>query len=190
LIDRKKIESWEDDQLIEQYKKHGKLDHLGILYTRYTHLVFGTCMKYFKDPEKSKDAHIDIFEKLIIQLKKHEVKNFKSWLYVLTKNHCLMALRKKRLDMRSNDFGENDAVDFSPIDRELQNLKEEKEKLLLEALDTLNEKQKEAVELFYFKGFSYDQIAEKTGESKKSVKSQIQNAKRNLKIKLEKNHVF
>jgi len=190
LIDRKQIENWEDDQLVDSFKKSDQLDHLGVLYQRYTHLIFGTCMKYLKDPEKAKDAHMAIFEKLIVQLKKYEVTNFKSWLYVLTKNHCLMDLRKKKKNPYTDEISELEIQDFSPLDQVLKELQEKKETLLDQALNELKEKQKIAIKLFYFDGLSYDQIAKKTGESKKSVKSSIQNAKRNLKIKLEKHHVF
>ena len=84
----------DDAKLIAQYKNTGDLDALGTLYNKYMHLVFGVCLNYFKDEEQSKDAVMQIFEELVTKLKIHEVQNFKSWLHVLTRNHCLMALRK------------------------------------------------------------------------------------------------
>ena len=68
---------------------------LGELYQRYMELVYGVCLKYFRDPEESKDAVMNIFEELVHKLTVHNVENFKSWLHVLAKNHCLMQLRKK-----------------------------------------------------------------------------------------------
>ena len=85
-----------DKELLEQYKASGSLDTLGELYQRYMDLVYGVCLKYVKEPEDAKDCVLNIFEELVIKLKKHEVDNFKGWLYQLTKNHCLMKLRKQK----------------------------------------------------------------------------------------------
>ena len=39
---------------------------------------------------------MDIFEELNKKLQAYEVENFKSWLHVLTRNHCLMKLRSPK----------------------------------------------------------------------------------------------
>ena len=82
----------DDLQCITEYKRNGDLQVLGNLYNRYMHLVFGVCLNYLKDEEESRDAVMQIFEELVIKLRIHEVQNFKSWLHVLTRNHCLMVL--------------------------------------------------------------------------------------------------
>ena len=83
-----------DAELILQYKKMNDPELLGHLYSRYVTLVFGLCLKYLEDRERSKDMVMHIFEQLVLDLHRHEVHNFKSWLYVFSKNHCLMELRK------------------------------------------------------------------------------------------------
>ncbi len=72
-----------DKELVDQYKGSGEINLLGQLYQRYMELVYGVCLKYFKEPEDAKDCVINIFEELISKLQKHEVENFKSWLYQL-----------------------------------------------------------------------------------------------------------
>jgi RNA polymerase sigma-70 factor (ECF subfamily) len=70
------------------------------------------------------------------------------------------------------------------------NKAEEKEiqyTLLEKAIDELNEDQRKCIKLFYLKERSYNEIVDETGYSLNEVKSFIQNGKRNLKIKLEKN---
>lgn len=81
--------------MIESYQSTGEKSVLGILFKRYMPLVYGTCMKYLKDREAAKDMAMQVFEKLMKELKEKEVQNFKSWLYVLTRNECLMLLRKR-----------------------------------------------------------------------------------------------
>ena len=86
----------DDIELLEKYRASGNPEVLGKLYDRYIHLVFGVCLKYLKDREKARDAVMDIFEQLLEKAKTHQIRNFKSWLHVLTKNHCLMELRSVR----------------------------------------------------------------------------------------------
>src|ERR1051326_7560068 len=85
-----------DSEIIELYKKSGDISLIGSLFTRHTSLVYGVCMKYLKDRETATDAAMQVFEKLITSLHSHEVENFKAWLYVTTRNHCLMELRHKK----------------------------------------------------------------------------------------------
>jgi hypothetical protein len=85
-----------DGLLIGKFKSTGDLEYLGQLYEKYMHLVFGVCLKYLKDREASRDATMQIFEKLIIEIPKREIDNFKPWLHVITRNHCLMQLRSEK----------------------------------------------------------------------------------------------
>ena len=85
-----------DEELLRQFQKSADLDVLGELYSRYMHLVYGVSLKYFRDRDEAQDAVMNIFESLITELPRHQVQNFKSWLYVLTKNHCLMEIRSRK----------------------------------------------------------------------------------------------
>ena len=62
---------------------------------RYTLLLLGVCMKYLKNEEEAKDCVQQIFLKVITELKKYRVEYFKSWLYMVAKNHCLMKIRDR-----------------------------------------------------------------------------------------------
>ncbi len=85
-----------DTELLDIYLKEYNQEILGELYSRYIHLVYGVCLKYFKDRERAKDAVIELYEKILVEIGKHTITNFKSWLYVVTKNYCLMELRKRK----------------------------------------------------------------------------------------------
>ena len=52
-------------------------------------------MKYLKNEEEAKDAVQQVFEKVIGELDKYKVEYFKSWIYMVAKNYCLMKLRDK-----------------------------------------------------------------------------------------------
>jgi len=72
-------------------------------FRKYMGMIYGVSLKYLKDEEKSKDAVMDIYEKLVIKLLKHDVTNPKSWLYTLTKNHCYEILRSKKRVMEKEN---------------------------------------------------------------------------------------
>lgn len=175
-----------DEELIMLYKKTGDVDVVGELYNRYMALTFGVCLKYLKNREEGKDAVMQIFEKLITTLKDHEVTQFKGWLYVTARNHCLMQLRSrkgKNFEEISPFLMETDA------DLHLQEGPENELNLnrLEKCIETLGTEQKRCVQLFYLEQKCYKEIAEITGYDLNKVKSHIQNGKRNLKICMDKN---
>lgn len=175
-----------DLELIEAYQRNGELEVLGTLYNRYMHLVFGVCMNYFKDEEQSKDAVMQIFEELVQKLKVHQVQNFKSWLHVLARNHCLMALRKSSKNQMvplEGTIVETD--DFVHLD--IDDAKEKQLSVMERCMETLPEEQRKSVDLFYLQEKCYKEVAAVTGYELSKVKSYIQNGKRNLKICIEKN---
>lgn len=181
-----KINEKNDTELILQYKSSGDLEILGALYNRYMHLVFGVCLNYLKDEEQSKDAVMQIFEELVVKLRIHEVQNFKSWLHVLARNYCLMAIRKSSKNNTvslEETFVENS--EFVHLD--IDDTKEQQLTVMEKCMETLPDEQRISVDLFYLQEKCYKEVAEITGYEMLKVKSYIQNGKRNLKICMEKN---
>ncbi len=157
---------------------------LGELYQRYMDLVYGVCLKYFKEPETAKDSVMLIFEELVLKLRKHDVENFKPWLHQVAKNHCLMQLRTpkklKTVEFKHEIVQSEDNVHLNGV---LE--KEENFKKLEHCLGTLTDEQRDAVKLFYLDGKCYNEIVEITGQEWNQVRSFIQNGRRNLKICME-----
>jgi RNA polymerase sigma factor (sigma-70 family) len=169
-----------DTALVAAYKDTGSLETLARLYQRYMDLAYGVCLKYLKDGEKARDAVMQIFEELVIKLKKHEVENFRSWLYQLAKNHCLMQLRTPRnLKTVSFEPGVMQSEETVHLNGILE--KEENLQRLEFCLTTLSPEQRKAVELFYLEGKCYNEIVELMGQEWNQVRSFIQNGRRNLK---------
>ncbi len=169
-----------DKVLVTLYKNSEDLQVLGELYQRYMELVYGICLKYLKDSETARDSVMNIFEELVLKLKKHDVENFKSWLYQLGKNHCLMQLRTPK-NLKTVEF--NPALMQSEENVHLNGVfeKEENFKKLEYCLGTLSEDQRKMIKLFYLEGKCYNEIVEMTGQEWNQVRSFIQNGKRNLK---------
>ncbi len=173
-----------DHELIAQYKESGNMDILADLYQRYMDLVYGVCLKYMKEPENAKDCVINIFEELILKLKKYEVGHFKPWLYQLSKNHCLMKLRSKKNLPRHVDHELVHLEENVHLNDVLE--KEEHFNRMGQCMEQLVTEQRQVIELFYLKEKSYQSITEITGLDLNKVRSFIQNGRRNLKICMEK----
>jgi RNA polymerase sigma-70 factor (ECF subfamily) len=174
-----------DKELVALYKESGDMGVLGELYQRYMELVYGVCLKYYKEPESARDSVMLIFEELVTKLKKHEVENFRAWLHQLAKNHCLMQLRTPR-NLKTVEF-KTELVQ-SEEDMHLNGVleKEANFKQMESCLETLAKDQQEAIRLFYLEGKCYNEIVEITSREWNQVRSLIQNGRRNLKICMEK----
>lgn len=180
-------ETIDDHALLRRYRETGDMAVLGELYQAHAEMVYYVCMRYLKDSERSKDAVMQIFEELIHKVNKQDIQRFGSWLYVLSRNHCLMQLRaeKNRQHVSMDEFVEFPLATH-PDDDGTE--KEQQLTALEQCMEQLPEKQKRSVDLFFLNEKCYKEIAELTGYSLKEVKSYIQNGKRNLKLCMEANH--
>jgi RNA polymerase sigma factor (sigma-70 family) len=175
----------DDKELLLCFYEDGNNEWLGILLQRYTGLLFGVSMKYLKNEDDAKDAVQHIFLKVINELHKYKVDYFKSWLYMIAKNHCLMQLRGKgKTTAEINDSNLQAADESEAKDTYLK--KETTLTQLEQALTLLNEEQRICVTLFYLHKKSYQEIVAETTYNMLQVKSNIQNGKRNLKIQMER----
>jgi RNA polymerase sigma-70 factor (ECF subfamily) len=145
-------------------------------------------MKYLKNEEEAKDAVQQVFVKALTELEKYKVDYFKSWIYMVAKNHCLMKLRD-RSGKHTTELSDKMMNTFTEEEGDLKWMHLEKEhtlETLSASLRELNEEQQRCVILFYLEKKSYQEIVGQTGFTLMQVKSYIQNGKRNLKILLDK----
>jgi RNA polymerase sigma-70 factor (ECF subfamily) len=128
----------------------------------------------------TEDAVMEVFEIILRDLQHHEVNNFKTWVYSVTKHHCLKKLRRDSMETLDVEQAlRHVAVDEAPKTEAIR-LENQLEKLQ-DAVTRLSEEQKQCIELFYFKQKSYKEVSDLTGYSVNEVKSYLQNGKRNLK---------
>lgn len=172
-----------DSELLQLFYNDKDNKWVGILLQRYTLLLLGTCMKYLKNQEEAKDSVQQIFLKVIGELEKYKVDYFKSWIYMIARNHCLMKLRNKNIIISTDELIQLKSEE----DTKALQIEKEKMLTLIEAsMDELSIEQKTCITLFYLEKKSYQDIVEKTGYNLMQVKSNIQNGKRNMKISVEK----
>jgi len=174
-----------DQQLLDNFYTDHNPEWLGVLLPRYTLLLLGVCMKYLKNEEEAKDCVQQIFLKVITELNKYRVDFFKSWIYMIAKNHCLMKIRdghgKVPLELTERYMSTTD----EQTDTKLLLQNDRAIELMAKVLKDLSTEQQQCVTLFYLQKKSYQQISDATGFTLMQVKSYIQNGKRNLRLMLE-----
>ncbi|GAA4308878.1 sigma-70 family RNA polymerase sigma factor [Compostibacter hankyongensis] len=173
-----------DQELLHRYEQEGNNEWLGVLLGRYTHLLFGVCMKYLKQEERARDAVQQIYLKVLHELPRYRITYFKAWLYRVARNHCLMQLRPS-VQNRSQPLPEQMEMEDEQQSRQRLMEKEHLLTLLQAAVTRLAPEQQNCIRLFYLQKRSYQEISAHTGYSLMQVKSFIQNGKRNLKKMIE-----
>ncbi|MEM7162031.1 MAG: sigma-70 family RNA polymerase sigma factor [Bacteroidota bacterium] len=187
LFGKRNIKNLSDDQLLKEFYRTEKQLYLAELYQRYLPLVIGTCMKYLKNQVAAQDASMDIYEHCLKKIPGKAIEHFKSWLYVVTKNHCLMHLRKNKnvhfsdVESLEHHLTASNGYDF---------VKEDQLQKMSAAMVELKPEQQQCIALFYLKNKCYQEIADELNMNLKQVKSHIQNGKRNLKNILSKDEAF
>ena len=171
--------------MVQRYRNTGEQPYLAALYQRYAGQLFGVCVKYLTDSDAAQDACADIYEELVIKLRKYEVDTFSGWLHTLAKNHCLQKLRQSK---KTTTYQIQEQFVQSEPAWHLEDviLKETHLTQLQNCLDGLTADQKLAIELFYLQQKSYNEIETQTGIPWNTVRSFIQNGRRNLKNCMEK----
>ncbi len=184
-----RIEKYTDIEIVNLYKSNLDKKLIGELYKRYTRFVFLISMKYMKKENASQDIVMEVFEKLFTDLKKHKVTNFKSWLYSVTKNQCLLKLRKINSETQKKDEYKKSSKIIMESSENVhlssEDPKEQKLQRLEQSIKKLDEKQRICIEYFFLQEKSYKEVVELTGFELKKVKSYIQNGKRKLRLIME-----
>jgi RNA polymerase sigma factor (sigma-70 family) len=174
-----------DQELVSIYRESSSMDALGELVNRYSDLLYGVGLKYLKNPESASDVVMDIFEELVQKLKHHQVDNFKGWLHTVAKNHCLMKLRSdkkmKVVDIPAELMQSGHELHLNGVMH-----KEQRFQFMEQCIESLPATQRTAIELFYLQNKCYKEITDLTGKDWNTIRSNIQNGRRNLKLCIEK----
>lgn len=191
LTDENISDHLSDEELAGLFRATGQNEIIGELYKRYAHLVLGVCINYLKNRDDARDAAMEVFERLFVSLRKYEVRNFKAWLFTVTKSHCAMVLRQRKKEGISIGWEDHLWVEIMEnghfLHHHTEDEMEDRIRKLHQALNNLSPGQQQCVLLFYFDKKSYQEIENQTGYSPGEVKSYLQNGKRNLKMALENN---
>jgi len=184
------FEKMKDTELIQQFRQSRHETILSVLFERYKHLLLGVCLKYIQDHERSQDIMMEVFQMAFTRMETEQIKNFKNWIYTITKNKCIRATRVDSKIVSIEDYDtfnpedhvyELDTDVFTEVNESLSEINREK---FYEAFEMLRKQQRDCIHLFYFEKKTYREIVAMGQYSDGEVKSNIQNGKRSLKKSL------
>lgn len=150
------------------------------LYDQFNKQVFTQAYNYLQSSELASDAVQEVFIKIwSARLRLPEVKDIKSFIFIVTRNVIVSDLRKKVFHHHLNEETELLQADTVLPDRQLS-LKESMA-IVLEAIHHLTPQQRKVYTLSRTVGLSHDEIAKQMGISTETVRTHIKQALRSLR---------
>lgn len=171
-----------DEEIVRTFQETRSNDCFVEIFARYRKKVFFACRGFYADWSGAEDATQETFLRVYQNIQQFQGGNFAGWLMQIARNVCIDAWRKRRpeADPEATQWAEKPsgpAVESSAdlrlaadrVWREMASLSPEQERCL-----------KMKVE-----GYSYEEIAARTGLTVVAVKSHLQNGRRMLWQKME-----
>ena len=169
------------DLLLIQGLQQGSSDALRRVYEQYAEGIYAYCAKILADRQRAKDVVQETFLKIRQSAGQiQQCESFKSWIFRIARNECLMEIRKSR----KNGTLESESVwqEETPHD---QYIRRERAEIVNDLLDSLKQEYREVLILRAYEDLSYAEIAVVTGDSESSVRSRIFKARKAMAEKLE-----
>ena len=170
----------EENELIDQILG-GKQEPYARLVDHYKSYAFTIAMKILENRGEAEEAAQDAFIKAFHYLKDfNRQARFSTWLYRIVFNTAVSYKRKKRIPLSSLEV--NDRAGEAEESLE----KEDKKVFVSQAMDHLNEVDRLAIQLYYIKEFSLEEVAEMMGQNMNTLKVRIHRARQRLADELRK----
>ena len=192
----------ENDQVIAavQEAQQGSKQAFGVLYEAYYQQLYYYACKRLGSEEAARDVVQETFLRVLLKI--GELRNpasFSSWVYRITNNNILTALRSRTREMQTSiEWQELEQGDYRSIDtinaaqgriaqittveflpQDALEIKEDRA-LILRLIDTLTDVQKEAIVLCYYAGFTSPEIARILEISTSAVDKRLHDARHAL----------
>lgn len=168
-------------ELIQQALQ-GSMNAWGEIVRRYKEAVFGIALGIMGNPPDAEDAAQDAFIRAYENLRRYDLeRKFSTWIFTITANICKNKLRRERffapLKNPARVIGGDDPAE--------QVARDDRQTMLQEALQSLNQKYRQPLVLYYYGDLEYKDIAHALGVPEGTVKTRIHRAKLALKEWLE-----
>lgn len=163
--------------LLKQIAQHEQAA-LSTLYDRYAHALYALAFKILGSVEEAEEVVLDVFSQVWETAQKYDAKRGRvdTWLFLMTRSRALDRLRAKQRQLkvlRASANAPDVTSSLSAIAPEDALLRSEQRDRIQAALAQLPVAQRQALELAYFKGLTYKEIAAKTGKSFGTVKTRL-----------------
>ena len=154
-----------DDALLAQRIRSGDRDALGELYDRYASVALATALRVVADRQLAEDLVHDSFVAVWKKIDRFDATrgNLRSWLLTIVRNRGIDRLRAARPSVEIGVADEQALLRTGPNPTADDALRSVSAAQLRVAIGALPDEQRRAIELAYFEGRTYREIAEMTG---------------------------
>ena len=181
----------QDHRTLVARAKAGDPEAFSALYAMYSAPVRNLCARMLKNDADAEDLaqkiFLSVFEKISLF---REESRFATWLFRITQNHALMALRNANRFIPLDDFmepnGQGLTQDFPAPDTDEALIMTPERLAIFEALNLLSPKRRIVFELSCFEGYTHKEIAQMTGCSVPALKSRLYKARLQMAEYLKK----
>ena len=170
---RTKINELSEAELIQGAKKDSK--YFGVLYDRYFEQIFRFIFKRLGGLEEiAGDLSQQTFIKALANINRYEDRGFpfSSWLYRIAQNEVSMYFRKQK-KQHFVEITENSLFVIAEEANIMVSKDVEKQDLLIEILNSLDQNQLDLIELRFFQALSFKEIAEIYNISEANAKMRL-----------------
>ncbi len=167
-----------DEKLISLVLENGEINAFSHLYDRYKSRVYGRIVSLMGDNADSEDLLQEVFVKVYVSLKNYEGKSsFSSWVYSITYNHLVDALRKRKRFLEDPDLDVEDKAMEETKDEEVLRIDSHD---LIRLMDKLEEQDKLILLLKFREEQSIKDIMKTLNIKESAAKMRIKRAKNKL----------
>ncbi len=174
----------ETDALVRR-TLNGDRSAFGLLVEMHREEVFAIALDVTRNPADAEDLTQEAFIKAYLNLPQlKRPGRFGLWLRRITWNHCRDWLRTHAEQyLPIDDLSAEEQLVFPPADEKI--LSEDFGRILVSALSSLKQEDKQILRLFYVYGFRYAEITRASGMSYSAATSRLHKAKRKLRALID-----
>jgi RNA polymerase sigma factor (sigma-70 family) len=153
------------------------------LVDKYKSYAYTIALKIVENKPEAEEVAQDGFIKAFQHLKKfNREAKFSTWLYRIVFNTAISYKRKTKQPLQSI---ENSILEYTErADHDLE--KDDKQVFIAQAMEKLSEADRLAVQLYYIKEYSLDEIAELSGQNINTLKVRLHRARQRLADELKR----
>jgi RNA polymerase sigma-70 factor (ECF subfamily) len=170
----------EDQELINRLRK-GDKSAFREVYARYSQIVFNLALRMLRSREEAEEIFLQVWNKA--DSYDSERGAISTWIVNIARSRSIDKLRTLGYRDQTTELNEervNSKSDFSRIIED----REESRKIIREALDSLPDNQRIAIEMVFFEGLTHIEAAERLNEPVGTIKTRIRLGVAKLKEKI------
>ena len=155
----------ESDARLAERIRAGQAQALGELYDRYAGTALAVALRVVADRTEAEDVVHDAFVAVWRKIDRFDAGrgSLRAWLLTVVRNRAIDRVRARRVTVDVDDVDERSLLRTGPNPTWEDALRRTSAAEVRSAMDGLPDEQRQALELAYFEGYTYREVAEMTG---------------------------